>query len=145
MTISPNWILVLLTAGRVLLGGLFVSGGIGHLMSLPVMARTMRTRGVPFPMAALLSGTAFEIVAGAFLVLDLFVPLASLGLIVFTIAASVMMMNFWNMTGEERTNAIDGWQSNVGVIGGLLIVISLALQKAVSCYAIWPFISRCVG
>jgi hypothetical protein len=33
------------------------------------------------------------------------------------------------MTGEKRTRAIDNWQSNLGVIGGLLIVCALALGK----------------
>jgi putative oxidoreductase len=145
MPVSPTFITVLLTVGRVLLGGLFVSGGIGHLMSLPTVARNMRTRGVPSPMLALVSGTAFQIIAGTCLMLGLFVPLAALGLIVFTIAASVMMMTFWSMTGEQRVNAIDGWQSNLGVIGGLLIVIALALQKAAPCDAISAFASHCAG
>jgi putative oxidoreductase len=131
--------------GRVLLGGLFVSGGIGHLMSLPAMARNMGTRGVPAPMLALVSGTAFEIIAGTCLMLGLFVPLAALGLIVFTIAASAMMMNFWSMSGEQRINAIDGWNSNMGVIGGLLIVIALTLQKTASCHFVSLFASRCAG
>ena len=84
------------------------------------------------PMLALVSGTAFEMVAGACLAFGLFVPLAASGLIAFTITASVLMMNFWSMTGDERIHAIDGWQSNLGVIGGLLLVIALALQKALN-------------
>jgi putative oxidoreductase len=145
MPVSPTLITVLLTVGRVLLGGLFVSGGIGHLMSLPAMARNMGTHGVPSPMFALVSGTAFQIIAGTSLMLGLFVPLAALGLIVFTIASSAMMLNFWSMTGEQRINAIEGWQSNIGVIGGLLIVIALTLQKTAPCHLLSLFASRCAG
>ena len=127
MAISPDETMVLVAAGRLLLGGLFILGGIGHLFALPTVAGQMAARGVPLPMLALIAGTAFQIVAGVSLMLGLFVPMAALGLILFTIAGSVMLMNFWDMTGEKRTRAIDNWQSNLGVIGGLLIVCALAL------------------
>jgi putative oxidoreductase len=129
MTISPDETMVLVAVGRLLLGGLFILGGIGHLFALPTVAGQMAARGVPLPMLALIAGTAFQIVAGVLLMLGLFVPMAALGLILFTIAGSVMLMNFWDMTGEKRTRAIDNWQSNLGVIGGLLIVCALALGK----------------
>ena len=67
--------------------------------------------------------------AGALLMFGLLVPLAAVGLMLFTIAGSAMMMNFWDMTGEKRMSAIDGWHSNLGVIGGLLILTALALGK----------------
>ena len=67
--------------------------------------------------------------AGALLMFGLLVPLAAVGLMLFTIAGSAMMMNFWDMTGEKRMSASDGWHSNLGVIGGLLILTALALGK----------------
>lgn len=133
MVISRDETMVLVTGGRLLLGGLFIIGGIGHLFALPTIAAQMRERTVPFPVLALSAGTAFEITAGMALMFGLFVPLAAFGLILFTIASSVMMMNFWNMTGEKRMSAIDGWVSNFGVIGGLLIVAALALDKTACC------------
>jgi putative oxidoreductase len=111
--------------GRLLLGGLFVIGGITHLFVLPGAAGQLRQRGVPFPMLTLIAGTVFETVAGAAVMIDFFVPFAAGGLILFTVASSCMMMNFWAMTGEKRISAIDGWTSNLGVIGGLLIVAAL--------------------
>jgi putative oxidoreductase len=138
MAISSDETMVLVTAGRLLLGGLFIIGGIGHLFAPSTIAGKMRARGVPFPMLGLIAGTAFEIVAGALLMFGLFVPLAAVGLILFTIAGSVMMMNFWDMTGEKRVSAIDGWQSNLGVIGGLLILTALALGKTAYCCT-FPF------
>ena len=129
MAFSPDATMALIAVGRLLLGCLFILGGIGHLFALPSIAGQMGQRGVPLPMPTLIFGTAFQIVAGASLMLGLFVPLAALGLILFTLAGSVMMLNFWNMTGEKRMTAIDNWQSNLGVIGGLLIVAALAFGK----------------
>ncbi len=116
----------LILAGRLLVGGLFVVGGINHCFVLPAMARQMTERGVPFAKPALIAGSLFEIVAGLAVMLGWLVPLTAGSLIVFTIASSCMMMNFWDLGGEKRMAAIDGWTSNLGVIGGLLIVAALA-------------------
>ena len=113
-------------AGRLLVGGLFVVGGITHCFVLPTMARQMTERGIPFAKAALIAGSLFEIVAGLAVMVGWLVPLAAGSLIVFTIASSCMMMNFWALSGEKRMAAMDGWTSNLGVIGGLLIVAALA-------------------
>ncbi len=116
----------LILAGRLLVGGLFIVGGMTHCFVLPTMARQMSERGVPFAKPVLIAGSLFEIVAGLAVVLGWLVPLAAASLIVFTIASSCMMMNFWDLGGEKRMTAMDGWTSNLGVIGGLLIVAALA-------------------
>ncbi len=116
----------LILAGRLLVGGLFIVGGITHGFVLATMARQMTERGVPFAKAMLIAGSLFEIAAGLAVMVGWFVPLAAGSLIVFTIASSCMMMNFWGLGGEKRMSAIDGWTSNLGVIGGLLIVAALA-------------------
>ncbi len=116
----------LILTGRLLVGGLFIVGGVTHCFVMPAMVRQMSERGVPFARPALMAGSLFEIVAGLAVVLGWLVPLAAGSLIVFTIASSCMMMNFWDLGGEKRMAAVDGWTSNLGVIGGLLIVAALA-------------------
>lgn len=116
----------LILAGRLLVGGLFVVGGITHCFVLPTMVRQMTDRGVPFARPALIAGSLFEIIAGLAVMVGWLVPLAAGSLIVFTVVSSCMMMNFWDMGGEKRMAAMDGWTSNLGVIGGLLIVAALA-------------------
>lgn len=116
----------LILTGRLLIGGLFVVGGITHCFVLPIMVRQMTDRGVPFARLALIAGSLFEIIAGLAVMVGWLVPHAAGSLIVFTVASSSMMMNFWDMGGEKRMAAMDGWTSNLGVIGGLLIVAALA-------------------
>ena len=112
--------------GRFLLGGIFVFGGTRHLFILPPIAQAMAQRGVPAPRLVLLSGTVFQIAAGLLLMLGIVVPIAALGLVVFTIAASVMLLNFWSMEGPAREGALNGWVSNLGVVGGLVTVAAHA-------------------
>jgi len=113
---------LLLVIGRLLLGGIFVFAGMRHLFIIPGVSQAIAQRGVPAPRLVLVSGTVFQIAAGLLLILGIVVPIAALGLAIFTIAASVMLLNFWSMEGAAREGALNGWLSNLGVIGGLLIV-----------------------
>jgi putative oxidoreductase len=108
-------------AGRFLLGGMFVVGGSRHFFIYPEIVAAMRARGVPAPALALMAGTAFQIAAGACLALGILVAPAAVGLVGFTVTASIMMLNFWDMEGPARENARNNFQSNVAIIGGLLI------------------------
>lgn len=116
-----------LVLGRVLLGGLFVYGGIRHFFILPMLVPVVTARGVPFPRLALIAASAFQAIAGLSLMFGVFVVPAALGLVLFTLVASVTMLNFWDMTGPERETLKGFWMSNVAIIGGLLIAASQAL------------------
>ena len=115
---------LIVLAGRILLGGVFVVAGLRHLMIVPVLSVAVAARGVPFPRAVLLAGTGFQIGAGLALVLGFFTAWAALGLILFTIVASVMLVNFWDKEGEERIALTNAFQTNIGLIGGLMIAAS---------------------
>lgn len=119
---------ILLFIGRLLLGGLFVVGGIRHLFDLPAITQAIAARGIPAANLALLSGTAFQIVAGLALIFD-FYPTwaAALGLVAFTVAASVLLLNFWSMEGPAHDNARNAWESNLAIIGGLLVTAAHSL------------------
>jgi putative oxidoreductase len=77
--------------------------------------------------AVLYAGSVFQIATGALLMLGLFVTWAAIGLIVFTLAASIILLNFWDMEkGQARTSTINVWLSNIAIIGGLLIAAARA-------------------
>lgn len=118
---------LLIVVGRVLLGGLFVVAGIRHFFILPVVTTPMTMRGIPKAKEVLIAGSVFEIAAGMLLAIDLHAAWAALGLAGFTLAASWMLLDFWNKEGMPRHGAINGWMSNIGVIGGLLIVAASGL------------------
>jgi|GEM_PF-566265 len=112
---------VFIVIGRVLLGSLFVIGGARHFLALPALTEAVRAKGVPSPGLALIVATVIEIAAGLALMLGRASPWASLVLIAYVLMASVVMLDFWNQQGEMRTLSINVWQSNVALIGGLLI------------------------
>jgi putative oxidoreductase len=118
---------ILLILGRFLLGGLFVYGGVHHLFAIPALTQALAARGVPAPQLVLLVGSAFQFVAGLLLILGLFVAPASFALILFTLTASVMLVNFWDMEGPAREAATNVWLSNLAIVGGLLITAAHAM------------------
>jgi putative oxidoreductase len=107
--------------GRILLGSLFVIGGLHHLPIFGPLSDRLAQRGVPLPRLALGLSTAWQIVLGALLMAGLWVPWAALGLIAFTCVASWLLLNFWSMEGEARAGAQNQFLTNVAVIGGLLV------------------------
>ena len=113
--------------GRLLLGGLFVVGGLHHFFTLTPLTQAIAARGVPVAKLVLVVGSVFQIVAGLALVFGFHSAWAALGLIVFTVVASVLLINFWDMEGPARADAIRAWQSNFAIIGGLLVAAAHSL------------------
>ena len=115
-------------AGRILLGGMFVVAGLRHLMIVPVLTLAVEARGLPVPRALVLIGTGFQIAAGLSFMYGLFIAWTALALILFTIVASVMLVNFWDKDGEERIALTNAFQTNIGLIGGLMIAAAHGLR-----------------
>jgi len=118
---------VLRVVGRLFLGGLFVAGGIRHFFILTVLTQVMAVRGVPAPRLVLVAGSVFQLVVGLLLMLGISVVPASIGLILFTIVASIMLLNFWDMEGPSRESTMNGFLSNIAIIGGLLLAAAGAI------------------
>ncbi len=118
----------LVAFGQLLLGSLFVYGGINHFFIAPKIVPTLVARGVPLPHLTLYAGSIFQAGCGACLMLGVAVAPAALGLVVFTIAASVMLVNFWDLPHGEPREMLKGvFASNAAIIGGLLIAAAQAM------------------
>jgi putative oxidoreductase len=115
-----------LVLGRALIGGLFVAASIRHYFIAPAIVGMMEARNLPQPRLLLFVGSVWQLVLGALLILGIEVRLAAAGLIVFTLAASLMLLNFWSLDGAEREMAKSVWLSNIAIIGGLLIAAAIA-------------------
>jgi putative oxidoreductase len=116
---------LMIWTGRAAIGSLFVFGGLTHLGSMAEVSDQMSRNGIPFARPLLIAGTAFQICAGLLLIVGIFVSGAALGLIAFTIAASAMVLRFWELPdGPPRHAARNALLSNIGVAGGLLLAFA---------------------
>jgi putative oxidoreductase len=123
---TPELANIAIIVARLLVGALFILGGLRHFPVLDAMTAAMKERGVPQPKAVLIVGTIYQIVLGITLALGLFVVPSALGLITFTIIATFMMLNFWDKEGAQRTALFNGFLSNVAIVGGLLALAATA-------------------
>ena len=125
-----NLTAALVTVGQLFIGALYVYGGLNHFgpaseKIVPMLA----ARGVPMPRQSLYAASAFQAACGACLMLGIAVVPAAIGLVVFTVAASLVMVNFWDLPSGETRDMLQGvFASNVAIIGGLLVVIAQALS-----------------
>ncbi len=124
-----SFAVVLITVGQLLLGALYVWAGLNHFgpageKIVPMLV----ARGVPMPREALYAASVFELLCGACLMLGIGVAPAALGLAAFTLVASVILVNFWDMPAGEMREALKiGFASNAAIIGGLLIAAAEAM------------------
>lgn len=112
--------------GRILLGGLFLVGGLGHFRALDHITPAIAARGIPSPRLVLILGSVYQSLFGFLLMTGLFVALSALALVVFTVLASLMLVNFWDKEGSERQMLFNVFMSNLAIIGGLLIAAASA-------------------
>ena len=124
-----NLTAALVTVGQLFIGALYVYGGLNHFgPAAEKIVPMLAARGVPMPRQSLYAASAFQAACGACLMLGIAVVPAAIGLVVFTVAASLVMVNFWDLPSGETRDMLQGvFASNVAIIGGLLVVIGQAL------------------
>lgn len=116
----------MLILARFLMGALFIVGGLRHFPQLDAITPALAARGVPMPKAVLIVGSAYQVGFGILLALGVLVPYSAFALIVFTITASLMLVNFWDKAEPERSLLFGVFLSNMAIIGGLLSLAASA-------------------
>jgi putative oxidoreductase len=114
--------------GFLLLGGLFVWAAGVHFLTFRDISSMMAGRGFPASGLLLAAGSVVELVGGLCLILGFGRPYAAAALAVFTIAASVMLLDFWRYSGIERLNLHSAFTANIAIIGGLLLSATADLR-----------------
>ena len=102
-------------AARICLCLIFLKAGISHIIGYSGTVEMMSSQGLPIPSVLLIFTIAFQSLGGLSLLLGYKVKIGSLLLIVFLIPATLAFHN--------PVNDINGFLKNIGLIGGLLMVM----------------------
>jgi putative oxidoreductase len=113
--------------GFMLLGGVFVWAGAEHFLKFRTIAAQLAERHFPMPKPLLAAGSMVEITAGLCLATGVGRAYASLALIAFTIAASVLALDFWRYRDPERQGLRSAFAINIAVVGGLILAATADL------------------
>lgn len=113
--------------GYLVLGGLFVWAGFDHFFRFRAVEALLAQRRRRYPGALLAAASVLQVVAGLGLALGVLRPYAALALAVFTVAASLMLLDFWRFEGQQRESMRSAFAVNVGLLGGLVLAFGESL------------------
>lgn len=111
--------------GRVALVAIFIISGAQKLMGLEGTAGYIASKGLPMPMIAAIVAGLVEVIGGLMIAIGFKARIAALGLAVFTLVATVLFHDFWNMEGQAQSMNIIAAMKNMSIIGGLLVVFAV--------------------
>ena len=143
---------ILFTLGRILFVLIFILSGAQKLWDIPgtaaeiaakftvpaaltdLAAQTQAMTGMQTPQLLAIFCGVVEIVAGLMIVFNFGTRLAALALILFTIAATYYMHDFWHQAGPERLDNMIHALKNLSIVGGLLVFFALGSRRPLAEY-----------
>ncbi len=111
-------------AGQALLGVLFVKLGFDAARSPGPRVEKAAALGIPNPALAVRGNGAAMVLGGAALTLNKLPRLAALGLTASMVPTTLAGHAFWEMKGAERKAQEIQFYKNLGLIGGLLVLMT---------------------
>lgn len=113
------------TAGRLLMVAFFLAVGLRNLQKVHVEDHVKRLTNfkAPFPRITFWVGQAMEFVGCALVLFNWYPAVGVVLLLVFTIVASGLLLRFWEVEGPMRTGMQNGMLANIGIVGGLLLLL----------------------
>lgn len=123
MTERSEWADAALLVGRLCLAAIFLWSGLGKIGSLGGFAGMLANQGLPAPMVAALVAVVLEAGGAALVIVGFLTRAAAAGLILFTIAATLIAHDFWTFEEPERSMQQIQFMKNLGLIGGFLLLI----------------------
>ena len=116
---------MLRTLGHLLLSGIFISGGWAAFSKPGGRPQLVATAGIPEPEMAVELNGAIMMIGGTLLGLGIAPKVAATVLIGSLIPTTIVGHTFWKEeTGPGRQNHLTQFLKNLGLIGGLLLVLA---------------------
>jgi putative oxidoreductase len=114
---------LILLAGRLALGVIFVKSGFQKLMALGAFAASLAGRGVPASLFWAVVGATVEFVGGILIASGLKTRYASLLMILFVIVTTGISHRYWEFTEAAARRAQESqFFKNLAILGGFLVL-----------------------
>lgn len=110
--------------GRIALAAIFLVSGAAKLVDVEGTAEHMASVGLPYPHTLAMFAGVAEILGALSLAFGALTRIGALGLILFMIPTTLLFHNFWTLEGAEQRMQIVQFFKNLGIIGGLILLIS---------------------
>ena len=113
------------TAGRVLVGVLFLWAGIDKVLGWQGALQEVVAGGLPAPTVMLALTVLLQVAGGAAIIAGRWLAPSCWALAAFTALATVLYHGFWHATGAARHAELIPFMEHVCIVGGLLVVSTL--------------------
>jgi putative oxidoreductase len=115
--------------GRLMLAFMFVYAGYGKVGRFDGTVANIGSKSLPVPEVLAAATIVLEVIAGVMLALGWKTRWAALALAVFTVIASVLFHNFWDMPVEQFRTQQLFFLKNMAAVGGLLMVVAFGAGR----------------
>jgi putative oxidoreductase len=122
-TATTNASDALLLLGRVLIAAVFIPSGFAKLSNLDGFIASLDGRGVPLASVLGPIGGLIEFLGGIAIVVGMNVRFASVLMILFTIAATLIAHRFWEFEGAARRTQQTQFFKNLAIVGGFIFLM----------------------
>jgi putative oxidoreductase len=120
---------VVRSTGRVMVGVLFLWAGIDKVQGWDGALQEVVSGGLPVPTLVLVLTILLQVAAGAAIIAGRLLRPACWALAGFTALATVLYHGYWHAAGAARHAELITFMEHVCIVGGLLVVSTLAPQR----------------
>jgi putative oxidoreductase len=113
-----------LLVGRIALVAIFPVSAYYKIAGWPDIAGMLERAAVPYPVPLAAVGTAAEAILPFLVVLGIQTRLAAFGLIIYTIAATLIGHQVWAVPSDRFFGELMNVLKNAALIGGLLVLMA---------------------
>lgn len=112
--------------GRILFGLFHILFGLNHFTKLSAMAAYAGSKGVPFPVLAVLLTGFLLLIGGLFILLGIYPRFGILALVIFYIPVTLIMHNFWAANDPmAKTMDMISFFKNMIILGSSLMFLMI--------------------
>jgi putative oxidoreductase len=123
---SSDWGLLI---GRFALIALYGFSATGKFGTLSETAALLAAKGYPLAMPLTIFAATAELVGAVCIALGFCSRPVAVGLIIYTIAATVTFHNFWAFEGAARHGQLIHFMKNVGLVGAFAIIATVGTGR----------------
>jgi len=121
---------MVLLAGRILMGAIFLNAGLRKLLCFAATAGYFAKLGFPMPEVFAVLAIVIEIGGSILLIIGWKTRWAAWVLSLFVLVAAFAAHRFWEFDAAQYGNQMNHFMKNLAIIGGLLFVASFGPGSA---------------
>lgn len=123
---TTNMFPILVLLGRIIAGGFFIMNAVNHFTKLNMMVPYAQSKGLPAPKAGVVGTGVLLLLGGLSLLLGYHPTVGAILLVVFLLATSFTMHNFWAIKDpQQKMGETVHFSKNIALLGFVLMTLGI--------------------